>query len=92
MTNPEGGLPSKHVKMARKNQTGGEKVFRYVKEVSLVAEDIMSTPLITLSKNSHLVDAAKIMVDQRISGILIVDDEMTGIVYAKNIIQAIIAR
>ncbi len=65
---------------------------RSVKEVSMVAEDIMSTPLITLSKNSTVVEAAKIMVDQRISGILVVDDEITGIVYAKNIIQAIIAR
>ncbi len=78
--------------MARKNQTGGEKVFRYVKEVSVVAEDIMSTPLITMSKNSRVIDAAKIMVDQRINGILVVDDEITGIIYAKNIIQAIIAR
>ncbi|HIH86830.1 MAG TPA: CBS domain-containing protein [Methanosarcinales archaeon] len=92
MTNPEGELPSKNVKMARKNHTGGEKVLRSVKEVSMVAEDIMSAPLITLSKNSSVTDAAKIMVDQRINGILIVDDEITGIVYAKNIIQAIIAR
>lgn len=92
MANPEGGLPSKDVKMARKNQTGGEKVFRSVKEVSMVAEDIMSTPLISSSKNSRVTDAAKIMVDQRINGILVVDDEITGIVYAKNIIQAIIAR
>jgi len=92
MTNPKGGLPSKDVKMARKNQTGGEKVFRYVKEVSVVAEDIMSTPIITLSKNSRVTDAAKIMVDQRINGILVVDEDITGIVYSKNILQAIIAR
>lgn len=92
MVNHEGGLPSKDVKMARKNRIGGEKVFRYVKEVSMVAEDIMSTPIITLSKNSRVVDAAKIMVDQRINGILVVNEEITGIIYAKNILQAIIAR
>ncbi len=92
MTNPKGGLPSKDVRMARKNRTGGEKVFRYVKEVPMVAEDIMSSPLISMSKNSRVTDAAKIMVDQRINGILVVDDEVTGIIYAKNIIQEIIAR
>ncbi len=92
MTNPEGGLPSKDVKMARKDRIGGEKVLRYVKEVSMVAEDIMSTPIITLSKNSRVTDAAKIMADQRINGILVVDEDITGIVYSKNILQAIIAR
>jgi CBS domain-containing protein len=92
MTNPRGGLPSKDVRMARKDHTGGEKVLRHIKEVSMVAEDIMSTPLIILSKNSRVVDAAKIMADQRISGIFVVDGDITGTVYSKNIMQAIIAR
>ncbi|MCL7412740.1 MAG: CBS domain-containing protein [ANME-2 cluster archaeon] len=92
MLNQEGGLPSKDVKMARKNRDGGEKIFRSVKEVSMVAEDIMSCPIFTLSEKSTAVEAARIMVDKRINGIPIVNDEIIGIVNARNIIQAIIER
>lgn len=92
MLDPEGGLPSKDVKMARKNRDGGEKIFRYVKEVSMVAEDIMSCPIVTLSEKSTAVEAARIMVDKRINGIPIVNDAIIGIVNARNIIQAIIER
>jgi CBS domain-containing protein len=92
MLNPDGGLPSKDVKMARKSRDGGEKIFRYVKEVSMVAEDIMSCPIFTLSEKSTAVEAARIMVDERINGVPIVNDEMIGIVNAKNIIRAIIER
>ncbi|MCL7475450.1 MAG: CBS domain-containing protein [ANME-2 cluster archaeon] len=92
MLNSEGGLPAKDIKMARKNRNGGEKIFRYVKEVSMVAEDIMSCPIFTLSENSTAVEAARIMYDERINGIPIVNDEIIGIVNAKNIIQAIIER
>lgn len=90
MLNSEGGLPSKDVKMARKNRNGGEKIYRSVKEVSMVAEDIMSAPLFTLNKNSTCVEAAKIMADERINGIPIVNDEIIGIVNARNIIRAIV--
>jgi CBS domain-containing protein len=90
MINPEGEMPSKDVKMARKNRNGGEKIFRYVKEVSMVAEDIMSTPLITLNEDSKATEAAKIMVDKRINGIPIMNDGIIGIVNAKNIIKAVI--
>jgi len=89
MTNPKGGLPTKDVKMARKNRDGGEKTFRSIKEVSIVAEDVMSEPIITLGENSKAVEAAKIMVDKHINGIPIVNNEIIGIVYAKKIIAEI---
>jgi CBS domain-containing protein len=89
MTNPKGGLPVKDVKMARKNRDGGEKTFRSIKEVSIVAEDVMSEPIITLDENSKAVEAAKIMADERINGIPIVNKEIIGIVNAKKIIAAI---
>lgn len=90
MINPRGGLPDKDIKMARKNRTGGEKIFRYIKEVSLVAEDIMSQPLITLHEHSKSVEAARIMSEERINGIPIVNDKITGIVNARNIIKKIV--
>jgi len=89
MTNPKGGLPQKDVKMARKNRDGGEKTFRSIKEVSIVAEDVMSEPIITLDENSKAVEAAEIMVDKHINGIPIVNNEIIGIVYAQKIIAKI---
>ena len=89
MTNPKGGLPIKDVKMARKNRDGGERTFRSIKEVSIVAEDVMSEPIITLDENSKAVEAAKIMVDERINGIPIVNNEIIGIVNAQKIIAEI---
>lgn len=92
MTSPRGGLPTKDVKMARKNRDGGEKIFRYIKEVSIVAEDIMSEPLITLNENSSAVEAAKIMVDEHINGIPIVNGDIIGMVNAADILTAIAKR
>lgn len=92
MTSPRGGLPTKDVKMARKNRDGGEKIFRYIKEVSIVAEDIMSEPLITLDENSSAVEAAKIMVDEHINGIPIVNGDIIGMVNAADILTAIAKR
>lgn len=89
MTNPKGELPIKDVKMARKNRNGGEKTFRSIKEVSIVAEDVMSEPIITLAENSKAVEAAKIMVTEHINGIPIVNKEIIGIANAKKIIAAI---
>lgn len=89
MSNSEGGLPSKDLKMARKNRDGGEKIFRYIKEVSMVAEDIMSEPLITLNESSKAAEAAKIMVDKRINGIPIINDGIKGLINARNILKAI---
>ncbi len=89
MINPKGGLPQKDVKMARKNRDGGERTFRSIKEVSIVAEDIMSEPIITLDENSKAVEAAKIMVDKHINGIPIVNNEIIGIVNALKIIAKI---
>lgn len=88
----KGGLPSKDVKMARKNRNGGEKIYRYVKEVNMVAEDIMSEPITTVSEDSRASESARIMAEERINGIPIVNKEIIGIVGARDIIKAIIER
>lgn len=90
MVNTQGELLSKDIKMARKDRSGGEKIFRYVREVSIVAEDIMSEPIITLDATTRAVQAAKIMSDNHVKGIPIVNDKIKGIVTARNILQAVI--
>lgn len=87
----KGELPGKDVKMVRKRSHGGEKRFRYIREVPLVAEDIMSTPLITIGREDLAVVAAGIMVRERINGIPIVDDRVLGLLSGDHIIRAIIS-
>ena len=58
-------LKTKSIKMARKESTAGRKEYRYVKDVPLVAEDVMSYPIIFTDPNVKAVDAAKILLDRR---------------------------
>jgi CBS domain-containing protein len=68
-------LQSKNIKMTRKDSTAGRKGYRYVKEVPLVAEDIMSYPIMFTNPNVGAVDAAKILLDKEICGLPVVDDD-----------------
>ncbi|HNR57824.1 MAG: CBS domain-containing protein [Methanothrix sp.] len=67
-------LKTKSIKMARKESTAGRKEYRYVKEVPLVAEDVMSYPIIFTGPDVKAVDAAKILLDKEICGLPVVDD------------------
>ncbi|HII06113.1 MAG TPA: CBS domain-containing protein [Methanotrichaceae archaeon] len=68
-------LKSKNIKMTRKESTAGRKEYRYVKEVPLVAEDIMSYPIIFTNPDVEAVDAAKILLDKEICGLPVMDEE-----------------
>jgi len=68
-------LKTKSIKMARKESTAGRKEYRYVKDVPLVAEDVMSYPIIFTNPGVKAIDAAKILLDKEICGLPVVDDE-----------------
>jgi CBS domain-containing protein len=68
-------LKSKNIKMTRKDSTAGRKGYRYVKEVPLVAEDIMSYPIMFTNPDVLAVEAAKILLDKEICGLPVVDEE-----------------
>jgi len=68
-------LQSKNIKMTRKDSTAGRKGYRYVKEVPLVAEDIMSYPIMFTNPDVLAVEAAKILLDKEICGLPVVDEE-----------------
>ncbi len=86
-----GDLPQKEIKMTRKESPAGRKQYRYVTEVSLVAEDIMSSPLITVNCDDPATDAAGIMVKERINGLPVLGNEVLGILTGENIVKAIAA-
>ncbi|MCX9014109.1 MAG: CBS domain-containing protein [Candidatus Methanoperedens sp.] len=92
MRDKTGGLPQKEVKMTRKESTTGRKQNRYIKEVPLVAEDIMSSPLITVDINESATNAAKIMVDERINGLPVIGNGVMGILTGENIVKSILTK
>lgn len=61
-----------------------------MKVVHLVAEDVMSSPLITMGRDALVVDAAKTLVEHKIDGVpIIYDDRLAGIVTKTDIIKVI---
>jgi len=86
-----GGIAGKDVKMARKSTPGGQLAYRHVKEMPLVAEDIMSSPVATIDADVSASNAAKMMVNERIGALVVIrDDEMIGMFCREHIIKEII--
>lgn len=84
-----GDLPQKEIKMTRKESAAGRKQNRYISEVPLVAEDIMSCPLITIKSDDLATYAAGIMVRERINGLPVMGNGIMGILTGDNIVKAI---
>ena len=90
MTDNEGKLSTKSIKMARRPNPGGEKTYRYIKEVPLVAEDIMSGPIMTINSNDTVVNVAKTMIKENITALPVEqDDEIVGMISRSDVIRAI---
>ncbi|OUJ18696.1 CBS domain containing protein [Methanonatronarchaeum thermophilum] len=84
------GLAGKDLKMARKATKGGDKRLRSILKDMWVAEDVMSSPLITITPEQKASKAAKIMSENGISGIPVVEnDELKGIITKTDIIADI---
>ncbi len=90
MIGKTGDLPQKEIKMTRKDSYAGRKQYRYVKDVPLIAEDIMSCPLITVKGDDPATEAARIMVSERINGLPVLGNGVMGILTGDNIIKAIL--
>ena len=89
MKDKTGGLPQKVIKMTRKESTAGRKQNRYVSEVPLVAEDIMSSPIVSVNGDDLATDAARIMVKEKINGLSVIGNGVMGILTGENIIKTI---
>lgn len=90
MKGKTGDLPHKDIKMTRKESYAGKKQNRYIREVPLVAEDIMSCPLISVNIEDSATYAAGIMVKERINGVPVIGNGVMGIVTGENIVNAIL--
>jgi len=89
-TDTSAGLPRRDVKMLRKGESGGRKRYRYVVEVSAVAEDIMSRPVITIGKDEPVTAAVALMREHHISSVVVTDGgNLAGIVDRDHIIREV---
>lgn len=83
-------LPEKEVTMLRKEEAGGRKGFRYVLDMSAIAEDLMSRPVITCKPDLPIRDAVGLMRDHQINSVVVMEkDEIKGIVKRDDIIRKV---
>jgi len=87
----KGKMPEKGIKMTRKASPAGRKQFRDIEQKGLVAEDVMSSPLITVSKDELAVNAAKMLIGHKIDGMPVVDEGLAGIITKTDIVRMLYA-
>jgi predicted transcriptional regulator len=62
----------------------------YIKQVPLVAEDIMSSPIIAARVDDKAVDDAKVLVEKSICGMPVIEnDSMVGFFSTREIVAEI---
>lgn len=86
-----GELSTKNIKMTRRSSPGGQKTYRYVKEVPLTAEDIMVSPIVSIDVNENVSAAAKKMIEEGLTALPVSDGEdIVGILSRTDIMKAIL--
>ena len=90
MMGPNDEMETKNIKMTRKESNAGRKQYRYVKQMPLVAEDIMTSPVITMNSEMNSVEAARILTDKHIIGMPVLEtNQVVGYFSADEIIAEI---
>ncbi|MCK4270437.1 MAG: CBS domain-containing protein [Methanogenium sp.] len=83
-------LLRRDVKFLRKDESAGRKQYRCVIEVSAIAEDLMSRPVVTVTSDSSISDVIGKMLENHIGSVIVVDDgEIKGFIERDNIIQEV---
>lgn len=91
ITDNEGDLSTKNIKMVRRSSPAGQKTYRYVKEMPVTAEDIMVSPIISIDVNENISAAAKKMIEEGLTGLPVSDGEdIVGILSRTDIMKAIL--
>ncbi|HOT06093.1 MAG TPA: CBS domain-containing protein [Methanotrichaceae archaeon] len=81
---------TKTIKMVRKESAAGRKQYRYMKEVPLVAEDIMSSPVLGAKTADRAVESAKLMMENSICGLPVIEEEsMVGFFSTREIVAEV---
>jgi CBS domain-containing protein len=89
-SNEKADLPVKDITRLRKEEPGGKKVMRYVYETAVVAEDLMSHPVMTIPPGTLVREAVAVMRDQGINSLIVVEDQVIrGIIKRDDIIREV---
>ncbi len=84
------GSEQKEVKFLRKQEPAGLKSYRYVVKVSTIAEDVMSSPVITTGPDVPLADAVAEMENLHINSLVVVENgSIMGIIKRDDIIKEV---
>jgi len=90
MMGPKDEMETKNIKMTRKESTAGRKQDRYVKQMPFVAEDVMTSPIFSLSPEIKAVEASKTLAEKHIIGMPVMENnEVVGYFSADEIITEI---
>ncbi|WP_174591641.1 CBS domain-containing protein [Methanocella conradii] len=77
----------KPIKEAHRAVRAGPKKLRGVREAMMVAEDVMSVPLVSVNKNAMAVEAAKTMLEHNYDMLPVIDGELLGEFNVESIIR-----
>lgn len=89
-SNERADLPVKDITRLRKEEPGGKKVLRSVYETAVVAEDLMSHPVMTIPPDALIGEAVSVMRDQSVNSLIVVaDQEIKGIIKRDDIIREV---
>ncbi len=90
MMGPKDEMETKNIKMTRKESAAGRKQYRYVKQMPFVAEDVMTSPVFSLSPELKAVEASKTLAEKHIIGMPVMENnEVVGYFSADEIITEI---
>lgn len=84
------GEPDRDVTMLRRDAPAGRKTLRYVRDVSAVAEDLMSRPVETTTADAPIAEAVRRMREMEINSLVVVEgDDIKGIITRDDIIKGV---
>ena len=87
---PKDDMETKNIKMTRKESTAGRKQNRYIRQMPFVAEDVMTSPILTMIPETKAVEASRTLAEKHIIGMpVVMDDEVVGYFSADEIIAEI---
>lgn len=80
----------KDVTMLRKEVPAGQKTYRHVRDVTYIAEDVMTSPVETIGADSLVGEAVARMREQAVNSLVVTEnDELRGILKRDDIIREV---
>ena len=84
------GEPDRDVTMLRRETAGGRKTLRHVRDVSAIAEDMMSRPVETTPPDAPIAEAVRRMREKGINSLVVVEGgDIKGIITRDDIIKGV---